>query len=300
MVTANLTRRLAVITGGNSGLGFHTAAKILQQGNWDVVIACRNPSTAAKAAETLRSNSPLTSTVTTLPLDISSASSISAFIPLVPRPINLLLLNAGVHPTSLRHTEDGLEEAFGVNHIGHFRLTLGLIENEKIDINDGRVVSIASGMHTKAKFDFDDLKGEKGFNAGKAYSNSKLANMWFIVELAEYFKEKGWNVTANSLCPGYVPTTGLSRDYPRILQKLAPYVMTLIIKETPLPDSIRHIEWVSTSPDLDDISGRWFDVAVGQKVTEKPLGSDESRDQTKARRLWNVSCDITGLERFKR
>lgn len=81
-------------------------------------------------------------------------------------------------------------------------MTLGLIESGKIDIDDGRVVSIASGLHRKANFDWDDLKGEKGFNAGRAYANSKLANIWFVVELAKYFKEKGWNVTANSLCPG--------------------------------------------------------------------------------------------------
>ncbi|KAJ3035915.1 hypothetical protein HDV00_003316 [Rhizophlyctis rosea] len=304
MTISQVARRLAVITGGNSGLGFHTAAKILSQGNWDVIIACRTPSTASEAVEKLRAAAPATSTISALPLDISSATSIAKFPPLVPRPINLLVLNAGVHPTSLKHTEDGLEEAFGVNHIGHFRLTLLLIEAGKIDERDGRVVSIASNMHTKAEFDFNDLKGDKRkFDARRAYSNSKLANVWFTFELDQYFRERGWNVTANSLCPGAVPVTNLARDYGSLLQKMAPYFMPLMMKVTPLDESIDFITWVCTSHDLDGVSGRYFPggrTGSGEKVTEKPLGSPESRDPEKALKLWNVSCDITGLERFKR
>ena len=74
---------------------------------------------------------------------------------------------------------------------------------------------------------------------------------------------------------GYVSVTGLARDFPKILQKIGPYVMRLIIKETPLDEAIRHIEWVSTSPDLNGVSGRWFGIEGGQKVSEKPMGSLE-------------------------
>src|SRR5512136_2783295 len=204
--------RVAMITGGNSGIGFATARKLAAKG-FHVILASRNQQTSAQAIARIQAGHPNAS-VESIPLDLASFASVrqcAAAFQAKGYALHVLINNAGgaIKGKQASFTADGFELTLGTNHLGHFLLTNLLLGDLKRSA-PARVITVSSQRHIPgyaggpgAKFDYDNLKGEKFYDSAAFYCNSKLANMWFTYELQR--RLTGTGVTSNAVCPGFVP-----------------------------------------------------------------------------------------------
>lgn len=172
----DLTGRTAVVTGGNSGIGFHTAAELARKGA-TVVLACRDTDAASKAASKMPGSTRVEQ------LDLASQASVAAFAERWTGPLDLLVNNAGVmRPPAYRETEDGHELMFGTNHYGHFALT-GRLLPALLEAPAPRVVTVASIAHLGGTAAVLDANPEAAYEPELSYCQSKLANVLFAREL---------------------------------------------------------------------------------------------------------------------
>lgn len=174
----DLTGRVAVVTGANTGLGFETARALAEHGA-RVVLACRDRSRAEDAARRITERSPGTS-IDCVELDLADLSSVRAAAATIRSRfdrIDLLINNAGVTGLTGR-TEDGFEIQFGINHLGHFALT-GLLIDRIVAAAAARVVTVSSIGHRFGRIDAADPAA----TTGNSYAKSKLANLMFTYEL---------------------------------------------------------------------------------------------------------------------
>ena len=201
----DLSGQVAVITGGNSGIGKETAVELAGMGA-HVVIAARNPTKAAAAVKEVKDRAP-GAAVEHLPLDLASFASVRAFAGAFTERfdhLDVLVNNAGVVLRSRTTTEDGHETQFQVNHLSHFLLT-NLLREQLAAAPAARVVNVSSTGHTFARdgLDFDDLDWERRRYRGfLVYCATKLANVLFTRELANRWPAT--KVTANAVHPGFV------------------------------------------------------------------------------------------------
>src|ERR1700741_1182515 len=174
----DLSGRLAVVTGSNSGLGFGLARRLSAAGA-DVVRAIRNRAKGEAAIDQIRATVP-DAKLTIQPLDLSSLASVAALgeqLNAESRPIDILINNAGVMtPPERDSTTDGFELQFGANHLGHFALTAHLLPLLRAAHN-ARVVSLSSLAARQGRIHFDDPQFEKSYSSMSAYGQSKLAGV---------------------------------------------------------------------------------------------------------------------------
>ena len=203
----NLTGRLALVTGANSGLGYETA-KALAGCGAQVTMAVRDLDKGEKAAAEIRRAYP-DATVEVDELDLASLASIRSFAAQWSAAhgdgLDLLINNAGVMAIPHRLTADGFEMQIGTNHLGHFALT-GLLLPALVAKPRSRVVSVSSGAHRMGRLNLDDLMGEKRYRAWGAYGQSKLANLLFTGELQRRLDLAHLTVKAMAAHPGYAHT----------------------------------------------------------------------------------------------
>src|SRR5215469_2182440 len=180
----DLSGRLAVVTGSNSGLGFGLARRLSAAGA-DVVMAIRNRAKGEKAIEEIRATVP-DAKLTIKSLDLSSLVSVAALgeqLNAEGRPIDILINNAGVMtPPERNTTADGFELQFGSNHLGHFALTAHLLPLLRA-AKGARVVSLSSLVARYGRIHFDDPQFEKSYRPMSSYGQSKLAVLMFAREL---------------------------------------------------------------------------------------------------------------------
>ena len=198
--------------------------------------------------------------------------------------LHLLINNAGVYLTKRSETEDGLESTFAINHLGPFLLTSLLLDVLKASA-PSRIVNVTSDAHNGAKIDFDDLQGEKRFSGWQAYGQSKLAMILFTHELAK--KLEGTGVTVNSAHPGVVRTNFAKNNGGLVALGFRFLGLFFISPES----AASRVLYVATSPDLDGVTGKYF-----TKMHEV-RSSQESYDDDSAKRLWQVSGELTHLSR---
>lgn len=289
--------RVVLITGGNSGIGFVTANKLAKKGI-TVILASRNQEASTKAITRIRAANP-NAIVESIPLDLSSFASVrqcaSAF-QAKGYPLHILINNAGgsVPGKQPSFTADGYELTFGTNHLGHFLLTNLLLEDLKRSA-PARVITVSSELHNPdhtrgpaPDFDYNNLKGEKYYNSQIFYRNSKLANMWFAYELQR--RLVGTGVTSNAVCPGFVPAAIAARRKSSIQKFFYGQIMTRMPFARSLEQASDSYMVAATDPALDGIGGKF--IVDGK---EKP-SSDESYDEEKARRLWELSMEWCRLD----
>jgi NAD(P)-dependent dehydrogenase (short-subunit alcohol dehydrogenase family) len=316
-----VTSRSAVITGGNTGLGYACAAALLasQDGPpWHVVLACRSQERARAAVTRLAGAAGDAGRVEAMSLDLASLASIRTFADwLAGRlgagalpPLHGLVCNAGVLPGTARPaTADGFEAAFGVNHLGHFLLVNSL---RSILQPPARVVVVASNVHDPAKKAglpapaWNDpaalARGELGPaaaadkpfpSAQRRYATSKLANVYFTYALARRLPA---GVTANAFDPGMVPGTGLTREAPAPMHFAATHVLPHMIPllrrvMNPNIHTVREsgdaLARLLTDPALAGTTGRYFEGR------QEIRSSDESYDENRAEELWHASEALT-------
>ncbi|MNM98472.1 Cyclopentanol dehydrogenase [compost metagenome] len=276
--------QIAIVTGASAGMGLATTIELARRGI-RVVMACRSRQRGEAALEEakLRSGS---SKLELMLCDLGSLASIRSFAAEFKAKypvLDILINNAGVVAVRRQLTEDGFEQDFGVNHLGHFLLTHLLLEPIKA-AEQGRIVVVASGAYKVGALHLDDPTLSRGFNPAKAYGRSKLANILFARELAE--RLKGTRVTVNSLHPGAVGTSlGVNRDtgFGKGVMKLLSHFFL-----TPEQGADTAV-YLATAPELAETTGRYFYRRKVKELTPRA----ESREE--AGRLWEFSLRAVGL-----
>jgi NAD(P)-dependent dehydrogenase (short-subunit alcohol dehydrogenase family) len=201
------SHRVAVVTGGNGGLGFEVARELARKGG-RVVIAARDQAKGESARASIRGELPGAS-LELVPLDLASQASVrqaaAAILDEHPR-VDILVNNAGVMAVPERRTEDGFEMQLAVNHLGHFALTAQLLA-ALLQSGDARVVSVTStGRHAGRPVDPDNPHLGGRYDPWRAYGQSKLANLHFALELDRRFRAAGVPARSIVVHPGFTST----------------------------------------------------------------------------------------------
>lgn len=273
----DLTGKTILVTGCNSGLG-QEALRVLTKRGARVVGSARTVEKAKAACDEAGG--------LTFPLacELSDPASVHAAVATVKAAglrLDAIICNAGIMALPKREVAHGLELQFFTNHIGHFILVTGLLDQLT---DDGRVVMLSSAAHTmapKGGIQFDNLDAAKGYSAWGNYGQSKLANLLFAKELARRFA--GTRKTANAVHPGVI-ATNLGRHMNPAVNAMFGFFGSLVLKT--IPQGAATEVFVATHPSLAGVSGEYFaDCNVFKS-------SKESRDAELAKRLWTVSEEI--------
>lgn len=293
-----LTGKVFVVTGGNSGLGLETARELARKGG-TVVIACRDAGKAATALSQIRASAP-GSSVESLTLDLASLASVRAFAGAFRanyRRLDALCNNAGVMALPYRKTKDGFEMQFGTNHLGHFALT-GCLIDVLCATPGARVVNVSSTMHRIGRIRFDDLQSERSYGKWRAYGQSKLANLLFTYELARRAEKAAVDLVSVAAHPGYA-ATNLQTAGPRMEGAAFMERVSLLgnrwFAQTSAMGALP-ILYAAAAPEVR--GGDYFGPSgVGEMwgSPSKVRSSARSHDLEAAARLWKVSQDLTGV-----
>lgn len=287
--TAKLHGKTVVVTGANTGIGRATALDLARRGA-RVILACRDESRAQTAVTHIQRETG-NKEVMYMHLDLASLKSVRSFAENFLKNesrLDILINNAGLVIGG--KTEDGFGRIFGVNHLGHFLLTILLLERLK-ECGPSRVVTVSSMAHWWGKIDFNCINTHKDLALGnstldllKLYSNSKLCNILFTHELAK--KLKGTNVTCYSLHPGAIKTD-IGRHgnlWWRLL--MAPILQLFFLDVDSGAQTSLHC---ALQEGLEPLSGRYFSSCAVKNVPAK------ARDDAAAKKLWEVSERLVGL-----
>ncbi|MGB3801050.1 MAG: SDR family oxidoreductase [Lewinella sp.] len=276
-------QRTVLITGANDGIGRATAERLAHKG-YHLVLACRDETKAQQTADELVRKTG-NENIDTIPLDLSDLTSVREASELYLAEharLDVLINNAGIYSDKLAFTKDGYELQFGVNHLGHFLLTLNLLPAMQCSNLCSRVINVSSAMHTKAGIDFGNLRGERGadsYAGGKAYAQSKLANILFTKELD---RRHGSELTTNCLHPGVVGTS-LANKHGKFLTK-AVWSLYKPFARTPKRGADTSV-YLASSPEVREVSGRYFNPS---QCLIKP--SPTACNEQLAGRLWDYSA----------
>jgi NAD(P)-dependent dehydrogenase (short-subunit alcohol dehydrogenase family) len=282
--------RVFVVTGANSGLGLETARALGSRGA-SVIMTARDMDKGEAAVEALRTEQP-DSRFELRHLDLADLDSVRKFAAGIER-VDVLINNAGVMMPPHTHTKQGYELQFGVNHLAHFALTL-LLFNTLLQSEDPRVVTVSSGLHHRGRIHFGDLHGNQKYSPTAYYSQSKLANVVFGLELHRRLRSNGFGMRSVLAHPGYTATnlqssgpTGVSK----LLMKVSNKVMAQDVTMGALPQ-------IYAAAGADVESGQFYgpdgrNENKGYPTVVEPLV--EARDRELGRRLWDVSEELTGV-----
>jgi NAD(P)-dependent dehydrogenase (short-subunit alcohol dehydrogenase family) len=301
----DLTGKLAVVTGGNSGIGLETARALAAAGA-SVVLAVRNPEKGAIAVADIARTNPGTD-VAASRLDLASLSSVESFANETlasARPIDILVNNAGVMAVPTRHvTDDGFELQLGTNHLGHFALTGRLLPLLRA-APEARVVTVSSGAHHTGSIRFDDLQLERGYSRWRAYSQSKLANLLFAFELQRRSTANGWGILSNAAHPGST-RTNLQSTGPNMGKGTSGTSGTNYMERMMrLPGASQSADrgalpTIHAATDPRAVGGGYYGPNGLMEMTGKGVSearrSRRARDEADAVRLWSISEELTGV-----
>ena len=294
----DLTGKTAIVTGGYSGIGFETTKALASKGA-NVIVPVRTPAKAEENLAVLAGN--VAGSVTTHAMDLADLASVRAFADTMNSEldrVDLLINNAGVMASPERRVGPGWEYQFGINHMGHFALTQGLLPLlEKADAP--RVVALSSVAHLRNSILWDDIHFEANdYDKWAAYAQAKSANSLFAVELSQ--RMSAFDGRAMAVHPGGI-FTPLQRDLPVEEQIMMgwldadgnPSALAQAAFKTPAQGCTTTL-WAATSPMLDDKHGLYCeDCDVAQLWSEEsPMGVNvkaHAVEPDDAARLWSVS-----------
>jgi retinol dehydrogenase 12 len=273
--------KVCVVTGATSGIGKAAATALARMGS-QVVLVGRDQSRAEATAAEIGANATVPPRV-----EIADLASMEEVRALAGRlgsleRIDVLINNAGLVLGERRVTEDGFEHVFAVNHLAPFLLT-NLLLPKLTGCAPARVVTVTSDAHSAAKLNLDDPNLEHGWNSWRSYANSKLANILFIRELAR--RLDGTGVTANCAHPGVV-RTGFGREGKPLLRLGTTIARPFFLSPERGADTIVYL---ASSPDVAGETGGYY----VKRQRREP--SAAARDDAAARKLWDISEELTGL-----
>lgn len=281
MATIDMHGKVCLVTGSSSGVGKETAKELARMGA-TVVMVCRNRA-KGEAVQAEMKQMDGNAQVDLLVADLSSLAEVRHVAEEFTqnyRRLDVLINNAGAVNAEYTRTVDGLEMTFATNYLAPFLLTQLLLERLKASA-PARIVNVSSAAHATARIDFADLQGAQRYGVMKAYSQSKLAQIFFTYELAD--RLAGTGVTVNALHPGLVVSNfnnginGIARTGANWL-----YSIIGISAEKGAQTSI----YLATSPEVEGVSGKYF------ANSKEKRSSKYSYDMAVRRRLWDVSEEL--------
>ena len=286
--------RTVVVTGGNSGIGRHTALELGRVGA-SVTIACRNPEAGEQAAAALRSDGA--DDVRVARLDLADLGSVKDFADSWQGPLDVLVNNAGVMtPPRYRETADGFELQLGTNHLGHFALTSRLMPR-LLEAPAPRVVTVSSIAHHRGTPALLEGNPREGYQPERSYANSKLANLLFAFELQRRADRHGSRLVSNAAHPGVAATNLVASEQglgsiPGVRQ-LAPLVLRLVLQSAAA--GAEPVLYAVAEGGPGSYTGpQWLREIRGPAGPART--SRYARDEELARRLWELSVELTGVE----
>ena len=310
-----------IITGGNSGLGYHCAQTVVRDPNWQIILACRSLEKADRAVRELQETSK-SQQIEAMRLDLASLDSIRNFVAEFNRrdlpPLKAIVANAGVQFVQQQtYTEDGFDRTFGVNHLGHFLLVNLLLPHL---IAPARIVFVSSDTHDSSKttgmpapyFRDPDLMAHpeqdptlKGKSIGEigrlAYTTSKLCNILCAYELSRRLQAsedpKMSAITVNVFNPGLMPGSGLAGDYTTVAKFVWHNILPILSKFVPnvntMSESGQALARLILDPELSEVTGKYFS---GWKIIDSAA---ESYDELKSSQLWEGSKALVKLQQYQ-
>ena len=290
----SLSGRTALVTGANSGIGWHTALELARHGA-EVTLAVRTTEKGEAAAAQIRDEVPA-ALVKVEELDLGSLASVEELAQRWEGPLDLLVNNAGVMtPPRYQQTSDGFELQFGTNHLGHFALT-GRLLPALLAGRAARVVTVSSLAHRQGKATVLEANRAGGYNPSTTYGNSKLANLLFAFELQRRAALAGATLTSTAAHPGVASTNLVASEQglgaiPGVRQ-LSPLVTRLFFQSA--RRGAEPTLYAATAADPGSYTGpQWLRESRG------PAGPARvgalARDEELAGKLWQVSEDLTGV-----
>ncbi|KAJ2826038.1 Retinol dehydrogenase 14 [Coemansia sp. 'formosensis'] len=274
-------QKTAVVTGANCGIGFETA-KALGCAGFHTILACRSAERGKEAVESLEQQAELEGRFEFMELDLASLESVHNFVELFKArnsSLDILVNNAGV-ACPYNQTAEGIEMQFGTNHVGHFALTLGLLDNLKRADDGARVIVVSSmAAFMVARISYEGVEQEREFFSMRNYALSKLANMTFAKTLAARLDGSG--VTVNAVNPGAVATNlnrhGVKYDYQRA-------ILGAMFLDAPT-GSICSI-YAALSPDVEGVTGKFYSRSLPMDMHPMAL------DATEQDKMWTYTEEL--------
>lgn len=295
----DLADQTVLVTGANSGIGFH-AAKVFARRGAHVLLGCRDPRKGADAIARIQAEAP-EARVTLLEIDLADLGSVRRAVQQVKEStgrLDVLCNNAGVMAVPRTLTVDGYELQFAVNHLGHFALT-GLLLEPLLAAPRARIVNVSSTAHRIGHIRFDDLDGASHYNKWGAYAQSKLANLLFTFELQRRLEARRARAISVACHPGYANTQ---------LQGVGPAmegskfgVWFFAVANKFVAQSAQKGAWptlyAATAPDVrgGDYIGPGGPAEL-YGAPKKVRGNVAAYDQSTAEQLWQVSIERTGVD----
>jgi NAD(P)-dependent dehydrogenase (short-subunit alcohol dehydrogenase family) len=293
----DLTGKVCVVTGATSGLGLMTARGLASAGA-TIVLAGRDSGRLRAAAEEINTETPAAA-VETVEIELDSLASVRSAAADIARRfprVDVLVNNAGVMFTPLERTKDGCELQFGVNHLGHFELTRGVLPS-LLNAESARVVNLSSDGHGISDIDLDDPNWEhRPYDKFKAYGAAKTANVLFTVSLDARYRDSG--VRSFAVHPGTVATSlsrYMSKGDMKAMMALGssgrdPSAAPPRLEVIPVEQGAATSVWAATSDELAGLGGLYLaDCAISAHVAPHAV------DPQRAERLWTISerlCDL--------
>jgi len=294
----DLSGKVAVVTGANSGIGYEAARELARRGA-RVVLACRDRQRGGAARDAIVAKYP-NATIEVMELDLASLDSVASFA----RQFNakhdrldVLCNNAGVMALPYCQTADGFEMQFGTNHLGHFALT-GLLLDRLLATDGARIVNVSSIAHRFGSIRFDDLNWRNSYNKWLAYGQSKLANLLFTYELQRRLHGASAPVISVACHPGWA-ATNLQSAGPRMAGATAMEWLTdLGNRLLAQSAAMGALPTLYAAADTHVRGGDFIGPDGFQEMwgfPTKVTSNDRSHDRPAARRLWDVSEQLTGV-----
>lgn len=279
-----MSSKVCLVTGATAGIGLVTARELARLGA-TVVGVGRNREKNLAMARTIRQQTG-NAEVEYLLADLSAQQEIRQLAQQFRRRyerLDVLVNNAGAIFYKRRESIDGIEMTFALNHLAYFLLTNLLLDMLKASA-PARIINVSSAAHKGARLNFNDLQLRRWYLSWIAYNRSKLANLLFTYELAR--RLEGTGVTVNALSPGLVATELGTRGGG--LASLSKRLINTIAAISPVAGAQTSV-YLATSPEVEGITGKYF-----VKCKAAP-SSPASYDENAARRLWQISAEMTGL-----
>ncbi|MEU5866167.1 MULTISPECIES: SDR family NAD(P)-dependent oxidoreductase [unclassified Nonomuraea] len=290
----DLTGRIALVTGGYSGLGLQTT-RALSRAGAHVIVPARRPGAAEEALAGI-------DRVEVGELDLGDLDSVRRFADgflATGRDLHLVINNAGIMACPETRVGPGWEAQFATNHLGHYALVNRLWP--AVERGGGRVVAVSSAGHRRSGMRWDDVMFEHGYDKWQAYGQAKTANVLFAVHLDALAKDAG--VRAFAVHPGGI-LTPLQRHLTRQEMVEAGWIdeqgnqLNTSFK-TPEQGAATQV-WAATSPQLDDMGGVYCeDCEIAEQAGAAGGGVHSyATDPEQAARLWRLSAELTGVDAF--
>ena len=292
----DLSGKVVIVTGGNSGLGFESVKAFAEKGA-EVILACRSIEKGENASLKIAQSKPK-GKIVVMSLDLTDLASIKSFAADILKDYNqldVLLNNAGIMMSPYGLTKDGFESQIGTNHLGHFALTGHLIKI-LISTPNSRIVNVSSNAHKFGKMDFDNLLFEngKGYTPMKAYGQSKLANLLFTYELQRRLEKSGASSLSVAAHPGIAATNLAKYMEDKWWFKLLMPLASLMVQN----QADGALPQIRATVDPDVKGGQYYGPGGSGERSGPPVlvqSNEASHNKEDAKKLWELSEQLTGL-----